>query len=191
MTDGIAWIADAFDTYCLTCVRGVTGVELVTALGGDPAHVVDAAAENDLLTLEDDWGGAARFGEDGSWAWVLEHWSATGLDRPRLRALSSGTDALCLLETGASPRWFVHALDGRIAADFEPGVEPDQWGGQAREPMVAALQQAGALRPDGTAVEDCDVQRSLLRAVEIAFGVSLPRDVLLNGTTAAVPFGRV
>ncbi|MFI9586074.1 DUF6461 domain-containing protein [Streptomyces sp. NPDC052236] len=189
MKDGIVWIADAYETYCLTCVRGVTGTELVTALGGDPAHVIDAAAETDLLRLEDDWGGAARFGEDSSWAWVLERWSATGLDRPRLLALSSGTDALVVLEPGASPRWFVHARDGRTAADFEPGVEPDQWAGHAREPMVTALREAGALRPDGTAVEDCDVQRSLLRAVEIAFGVSLPRNALLHGATAAVPLG--
>jgi hypothetical protein len=184
--DGIEWVADAFDTYCLTFAWGLSPEELVGRLGGDVSAMLPSASPEQVSELDSAKGSAARMGVCAGWAFSVERWSAEGMDRAALRTVSEGTDAVVLLCSGASPLWFLHARDGVVLADFEPGVEADQLGGHSPEHLLSAMMEVGLLLPDGTSAEDVDERRLILRTAETVFGLSLPREDLLHGRLAAV-----
>ncbi|MFB7291193.1 DUF6461 domain-containing protein [Actinacidiphila glaucinigra] len=186
--DGIRWIAGAFDTYCLTFARGLDVGELVRRMGGDAGAIREGLSADDAMDWAFEKGPVARLGTCGGWAFALEHWSDEGMDRGTLRAVSRGTEAVVYLNAGVPPRWFLYAEDGRLVADFEPGVEAAQLGGEDPGRLVPALQQVGLLLPDGTSAPDADGEDEILEMGERHFGLTLPRDTVEHGTLAAVSF---
>jgi hypothetical protein len=184
--DGIEWVADVFDTYCLTFARGLSVEELIARLRGDVRTVVASASPEQITELDRAKGSAAQVGACAGWSFALERWSAEGMDRTTLRGVSAATEAVVLLCSGASPLWFLHARDGVILADFEPGVEAAQLGGHSPEHLVPVMIEVGLLLPDGTSATEVDEQRLILRAAETAFGLDLPRESLLQSRVSAV-----
>lgn len=187
VVDGIAWLRESFDTYCVTFAKGLSVDELVRRMGGDPARILPSVSGDDARILARDEGPVARLGIGNGWAFALEPASAEGTDRRTLQRVSAGTEAVMLLNSGMPPYWFVHARDGEIAADFEPGVEADQIGGTDPSFLVPAMQAAGMLLPDGTAdPEDWEPEQRILTVVERVFSLDLPRTDLEIGTLKAV-----
>ncbi|MET8247769.1 DUF6461 domain-containing protein [Streptomyces sp. NPDC005202] len=185
--DGIGWIREAFDAYCVTFVRGLSVEELVRRLGVDPAGILPSLSGEEARVLAGDKGPVARLGTSNGWAFTLEFASAETTDRRTLRRLSEGTDAVMLLDSGMPPYWFVHARDGEIASDFEPGVEAEQIGGTDPSFLVPAMQRAGMLLPDGTAdPDDWEPERRILTVAEQVFSLDLPRAAIGHGSLAAV-----
>ncbi|MGD1222745.1 MULTISPECIES: DUF6461 domain-containing protein [Streptomyces] len=185
--DGIAWIRETYDAYCVTFAKGLSAEELVRRMGGDPGRIMPSLSAEDALELAGDKGPVARLGTSNGWAFALEPASAEGTDRRLLRRVSEGTEAVMLLDSGMPPYWFVHARDGEIAADFEPGVEAEQIGGSDPSFLVPAMQSAGMLLPDGTAdPEDWEPEQRILTVAERVFALDLPRTALEAGTLPAV-----
>ncbi|CAM5503671.1 hypothetical protein SALBM311S_03496 [Streptomyces alboniger] len=121
------------------------------------------------------------------WAFAIECASAEGTDRPTLERVSQGTDAVVLLDSGTPPYWFVHARDGEIASDFEPGVEAEQIGGTHPSFLVPAMREAGMLLPDGTAdPDDWEPERRILTVAEQVFSLDLPRTAIEGDSLPAV-----
>lgn len=108
MTDmnPLAWIADAYETHCLTLAKGLTGHELLLRLGADPAETFtprDDDEANGLLWAagENYWSwGAARAGEANGWAFVLEPASCWGSIPEGLEHASRGTEVIFSSEVG-------------------------------------------------------------------------------------------
>lgn len=185
--DGIAWIRDVYDAYCITFARGLSVAELVRRMGSDPERILPSVSPDEALRLAEDEGPVARLGTSGGWAFAVEFASAEGTDRRALQRVSRGTDAVLLLDSGTPPYWFVHARDGEIASDFEPGVEAEQIGGTDPSFLVPAMREAGMLLPDGTAdPDDWEPERRILTVAERVFSLDLPRTALRDGSLPAV-----
>ncbi|WP_406173074.1 DUF6461 domain-containing protein [Streptomyces sp. NBC_00996] len=185
--DGIAWIREALDAYCVTFARGLSVDELVRRLGTDPARILPSVSAHEAELLARDEGPVARLGTGNGWAFALESASAEGTDRRTLRRVSEGTEAVMLLDSGMPPYWFVHARNGEIAADFEPGVEAEQIGGTDPSFLVPAMQTAGMLLADGTAnPEDWEPEQRIITVAEQVFSLDLPRAAVESGTLPAV-----
>lgn len=185
--DGVAWIREAFDAYCVTFARGLSVAELVHRIGSDPERILPSVSADEALRLARDEGPVARLGTSNGWAFAMESASAEGTDRRTLQRVSRGTDAVMLLDSGTPPYWFVHARDGEIASDFEPGVEAEQIGGTDPSFLVPAMREAGMLLPDGTAdPDDWEPEQRILTVAERVFSLDLPRTAIEGGSLPAV-----
>jgi hypothetical protein len=70
--NGIAWIREAFATYCVTFARGLSIHELVRRLGTDPARILPSVSAHETALLARDKGPVARLGTANGWAFALE-----------------------------------------------------------------------------------------------------------------------
>ncbi|WP_329170277.1 DUF6461 domain-containing protein [Streptomyces decoyicus] len=153
MTDmnPLAWIADAYETHCLTLAKGLTGHELLLRLGADPAETftpLDDDEANGFLWAagENYWSwGAARAGEAKGWAFVLEPASCWGNIPERLEHASRGTEVIFSSEVGGMGN-VGYWQDGTRITGFDTMTPQDRAEqGQAADPdrLVEQMQRAG------------------------------------------------
>ncbi|WP_323806081.1 DUF6461 domain-containing protein [Streptomyces sp. MB09-01] len=184
--DGIRWLPEDFDAYCLLLVRGLGVNELVARLGYDPRTVMPAVTPDEAFEHSMDTAPVTRLGTTGDWAFSLEQWSAEGMEAETARRVSAGTECIAVLNSGTPPVWFMHAVDGEVVAHFEPSDAQDVVdGSQGRltsELVAAGLVAAGV--PEGAAGESS--QTLLLKLVEQHFGVGLPRASLASTALPAL-----
>ncbi|MFD3780322.1 DUF6461 domain-containing protein [Streptomyces sp. NPDC058612] len=189
--DGIHWLPEDFDAYCLLFVRGLDVSELVVRLGYDLHAVMPAVTADEAFEHSMDTAPVARLGTAGDWAFSLEQWSAEGMEAKTARRVSMGTECIAVLNSGMPPVWFMHAVDGEVVAYFEPSdaqdVVDESQGRLASDLVAAGLVMAGV--PEGTAEESS--QTLLLKLVEQHFGVDLPRASLKSAPFPALAFTSV
>lgn len=153
MTDmnPLAWIADAYETHCLTLAKGLTGHELLLRLGASPADTFtprddDEANEFLWAVAENYWSwGAARAGEANGWACVLEPASGWGSIPERLEHASRGTEVIFSSEVGGMGN-VGYWQDGTRITGFDTMTPQDRAEqGQAADPdrLVEQMQRAG------------------------------------------------
>lgn len=185
--DGMQWIPDVFDTYCLTLVRDLTVPELVRRLGADPAAVKRGVTGSEAFSLAMNEGPVSLLGTSRGWAFSLEHWSDRGAEKDVLAELSRGTEAVVLVNSGVGLMRFLHAVDGLVVADFEPGVSATDVDFSRAERLAPFVGDADFFETDGSPVlGEADEELWMLRFAEHAFGLSLPRAELEHGALAAV-----
>lgn len=81
--DGIRWLPEDCDAYCLLLVRGLTVDELVDRLGYDPQAVMPSVTSDEAFEQSMGKAPVARLGVSGDWAFSLEQWSAEGMEPGR------------------------------------------------------------------------------------------------------------
>lgn len=187
--DGIHWLPEDFDAYCLLLVRGIDVNELVARLGYGGQAVLPSMTSGEAFEHSMDKAPVARLGTKGNWAFSLEQWSAEGMEARTARRVSMGTECIAVLNSGMPPVWFMHAVDGEIVAFFEPSdaqevVDESAPGMYASELVAAGLVAAGV--PEGESEESSEVL--LLKLVEQHFGVDLPRSSLRSAPFPAIAF---
>ncbi|MFF8387365.1 DUF6461 domain-containing protein [Streptomyces kanasensis] len=174
--DGIRWLAEDCDTYCLLLARGLDVDSLAARLGGDPDDVMPEVTADEAFALAMAKGAVTRLGVCGAWAFSLEHWSAEGMETQTLERVSMGTECVVVLNSGTPPLWFAHAVDGEVAELFEPveardALERSAPGATLWGRVAAGLVAAGV--PNLTAAESAETV--LLTLVERHCEVGLPR----------------
>ncbi|MFD7019039.1 DUF6461 domain-containing protein [Streptomyces sp. NPDC059161] len=185
--DGMQWIPGVFDTYCLAFARGITVSELVRRMGADIAAVRHGVTGGDAFSLAMGEGPVALLGTSEGWAFSLEHWSDQAADNAVLGRLSTGTQAVVLLNGGTGPLKLACADNGSVVADFEPGVAAADIGTSAADHLVAIAREAGLFETDGgPALGEGDEELWMLRFAEEVFRLTLPRDEVEHGTLDAV-----
>ncbi|MEU5647468.1 hypothetical protein [Streptomyces milbemycinicus] len=198
MSDGITWLADAWrhnrPTLFVTFARGISAHDLVVRLGAQPGSVLDpiTAAEAERLTFNDrETARVARFGQCAGWSYAVEQgWhSKAWWAHPEVSA--GGVEILHLTpKPDDPPRECWYYRDGQTVGRFDIGATPDE--GLAF--LLPTFEEAGLvddpLLPDMS--EDFDSLRATLAALQQYFGLSLPREQIMNdrlpaAVTAAVP----
>ncbi|OII66600.1 DUF6461 domain-containing protein [Streptomyces sp. CC77] len=174
--DGIRWLAEDCDTYCLLLARGLDLDTLVARLGGEPGDVMPSVTADEAFALAMDEGAVTRLGTCGAWAFSLEHWSAEGMETGTLERVSLGTECVAVLNSGTPPVWFAHARDGEVIEFFEPveardALERSEPGETLWGRVAEGLVAAGV--PDLTATGSAET--ALLSLVERHCEVDLPR----------------
>ena len=184
--DGIQWIAEVFDAYCVTFARDLDVAAPVRRLGGEPARVRRDVSVGEAFSWAMDQGSVALLGTCAGWAFAVELWSHEGAERGASERVSAGTESVVLVSS-TGPEAFLHSGDGVLLASFEPGTPAEDWSGAAPDALRATLAAAGLLAGDGTPCPGHDTDGAwMLAAAERAFGLSLPRRTLEHGTTEAV-----
>ncbi|MEW2131910.1 DUF6461 domain-containing protein [Streptomyces sp. NPDC005435] len=184
---GLRWVPDVFDAYCLAFVRGVTVGELVRRLGADPAAVREGVTGQAAFTSAMNEGAVSLLGTAQGWAFSLEHWSEQAAQADVLARLSGGTEAVVMVNGGVGTTRFLHAVDGLVVADFEPGVSAADMNVSADERLVPLLGDTDFFDGDECSVlGEADEESWMLRLAERAFGLSLPRQELEHGALDAV-----
>ncbi|WP_030966221.1 DUF6461 domain-containing protein [Streptomyces sp. NRRL S-378] len=187
--DGIHWLPEDCDAYCLLLVRGIDVNELVARLGHDGQAMIASMTSGEAFEYSMDKTPVARLGTTGDWAFSLEQWSAEGMEARNALRVSAGTECIAVLNSGMPPVWFMHAVDGEIVAFFEPSDAQevvDESGPltYASGLVAAGLVEAGV--PEGVAEENSEVL--LLKLMERHFGVDLPRSSILSASLPAISF---
>ncbi|MFD9789359.1 DUF6461 domain-containing protein [Streptomyces sp. NPDC059070] len=186
MSDGLAWMAQAFDAYCVTFVRGVDIVELARRMGAGPGDLRPDVTVEEAFALAMNECPVALVGVCGEWAFALELWSDAATDTPTLPRLSQDGEAVVLLSS-TGPRRFLHGAGGQVLADFEPGVSADEMAGAAPGRLREALLAGGFFTAEGLAeLGEGSREEWMLRSAETVFGLSLPRRQLEDGASTAV-----
>ncbi|MEU8541455.1 DUF6461 domain-containing protein [Streptomyces sp. NPDC048717] len=185
--DGMQWIPDAFETYCLMLVRELTVPELVRRLGADPAGVKPGVTGPEAFSLAMNEGPVSLLGTSRGWAFSLEHWSDQGAEADVLAEVSRGTEAVVLVNSGIGMTRFLHAVDGLVVADFEPGVPATDVDFSRAERPAPFAGDADFFEADGSPVlGEAGEELWMLRFAERVFELSLPRAELEHGALAAV-----
>ncbi|CAM5563125.1 hypothetical protein [Streptomyces purpurascens] len=194
MSDGITWLTDAWrgDARILfvTFARGISPSDLVVRLGALPGEVLAPItfAEAERLTFNDrESARVARFGECARWSYAVEQgWpSKAWWAHPDVSA--GGIEVLHLTpKPDDPPRECWYYRDGQTVGRFDIGDTPDE--GMAF--LLPAFEEAGLLEDDVS--DEFDSLRATLTALQQYFGLSLPRQEILNGqlpaaVTATVP----
>lgn len=183
--DGIQWIADSLDAYCVSFGKGLTISQLATALGASSEAIIPAVTGEDAFSLAMTRGPVARLGVCAGWAFAIEEWSDVGIGHGTLSRTSRVTEGVAVMRTGTSPQHFVYAEGGEIVANFEPGVPVSQFGGTDPTRLVPALQEVELITPDESGTSHLDTDRRILDMAERFYGLSLPRAKIENGTLPA------
>ncbi|MBD0421724.1 hypothetical protein H0H10_21645 [Streptomyces sp. TRM S81-3] len=209
MTDGIIWLAAprciAFGGYRVMMARGLSPEEFADRLaaavdGAERVAVAVGQHTGDTLLelMEDTYGDAfegigLRLGRTGDWSYAVAYGGWQGEFGP-LEPVSRGGAHVFLLEYEEEngkpvPPQFAHAHDGRPMSACNLHLDAS-WGyrGVEGDPVTAArlqesLTAAGLPAPERDSRE---VHRIALGVVERFFGLSLPRDPVVNGTLPAV-----
>ncbi|MFD7540198.1 DUF6461 domain-containing protein [Streptomyces sp. NPDC059819] len=185
--DGMQWIADVFDSYCLALVRGLAVPELVQRMGADPAAVQQHVTGSEAFSMAMNEGPVSLLGTSEGWAFSLEHWSDQAAGAATLAEVSRGTEAVVLVNSGVGLMRFLHAVDGLVVADFEPGVSARDVDFAVAERLRPFATDAYLFEVDGSPVMgEGDEELWMLRFAEHVFGVALPREELGHGALAAV-----
>nr|WSX53715.1 hypothetical protein OG409_35220 [Streptomyces sp. NBC_00974] len=209
MTNGTTWLAAprsiAFGGYHVVLARGLSPDELADRLaasvyGGD--HVAEAVGEHtgdSLLELMDDTFGdpldgiGLRLGRTGEWTYAVAYGGWQGEFDP-LAPISRDGVHICLLEYEEEngkpvPPQFAYFHDGDLLSACNLYLDAS-WGCQGVEgdPETATrlqdlLTAAGLSDPERDRGEK---HRIALGVVEKFFGLSLPQDLIVNGTLPAV-----
>ncbi|CAM5497212.1 hypothetical protein SAVIM338S_03541 [Streptomyces avidinii] len=210
MTDGTTWLAApqsiAFGGYRVVIGRGLSPEELADRLAAtllyEAEHMVVAVGEHtgdSLLELMDDTYGdpfdgiGLRLGRAGEWTYAVAYGGWPGEFGP-LATVSRDGAHVCLLEYEEEngkpvPPRFEYFQDGRLLSACNLHLDAS-WGYQGvdGDPATASrLQQlltaAGLPDPER---DDRAVHRTALGIVEEFFGLTLPRDPIVNATLPAV-----
>jgi hypothetical protein len=182
--DGVRWLetGDDFELgYWVLFARGLGPEELLRRLGGtpEPAELTRVQASD----LEGTSGGVVmRAGSSGEWAFGVAEY---GSPRPdAVAAVSAGTVAVELSRTVNYDTGFAYAEDGRTLCGFEPGMQRHRTGADP-DRLLPALRAAGLVLPDGSDEDAPDATERALAMAEAEFGLSLPRQAVLDGALAA------
>ncbi|MCZ0983471.1 hypothetical protein O1L60_42395 [Streptomyces diastatochromogenes] len=210
MTDGTTWLAApqsiAFGGYYVVLARGLSPEELADRLAAtllyEADHVVVAAEDHttdSLLELMDDTYGdpfdgiGLRLGHAADWTYAVAYGGWPGEFGPLARVSRDGAH-VCLLEYEEQngkpvPPQFAYFHDSRLLSACNLHLD-SSWGYQGvdGEPKTATrLQQlltaAGLPDPER---DEREVHRTALGVIEKFFGLSLPKDQIVNGTLPAV-----
>jgi HEAT repeat protein len=141
MLEGLLWLRDTCEAYCVTFAQGLNETELLRRFGGDLSWA--------RLVQKDDWDGLEELGLFGQiiqvgwcegWAFVYENNGYTGTRPEVLHAVSAGTVAVAVFRNvNAVPR-FCYAEDGTVSVNFDPIAPPFE---DASPQTMTLLRQAG------------------------------------------------
>ncbi|MGW5747716.1 DUF6461 domain-containing protein [Amycolatopsis sp. NPDC003861] len=148
--DDFAWALDpAVVMFCVTCVRGMTDVQLLHAVGADSSGAVHGdAATVDSLGIDRDALGV-RVAAMHGWAILIEFRSLKGADAQWVTSLSRGNgEAVAIFQTGSGMGGFSFSLDGELVTAFEPAI-PGIRTGSAPDRLVDDM-RAVSLLPEGS-----------------------------------------
>ncbi|MFE3169204.1 DUF6461 domain-containing protein [Streptomyces sp. NPDC059224] len=205
MTEGTTWLADrqsiAFGGYHVVLARRLFPQELAkrlaAALRYNTEHIAVPVGDHtgaSLLELMDDYDDVGlRLGSAGDWTYAVAYggWQA---EFGPLTPVSLGGADVCLLEYEEEngkpvPPQFAYFHDGQLLAAFNLHLARS-WGYEKVEgdpataaPLQERLTAAGLPDPERNRRE---VHRAALGVVEEFFGLTLPRDPIVNGTLPAV-----
>ncbi|WP_331738056.1 DUF6461 domain-containing protein [Streptomyces sp. NBC_01276] len=209
MTHGTTWLADpqsiAFGGYHVVLARGLSPNELAARLAAtvyDGRHIAVAVGDHtgdSLLELMDDTYGDSfdgiglRLGRAGDWTYAVAYGGWAAEFGPLAPASRDGAH-VCLLEYEEEngkpvPPQFAYFHDGRLLGACNLHLDAS-WGydGVDGDPETAArlqelLTAAGLPDPERDRRE---VHRTALGVVEKFFDLSLPKDLIANGTLPSV-----
>lgn len=209
MTNGTTWLAAprsiAFGGYHVVLARGLSPDELADRIAAcvyGAKHVAVAVGEHttdSLLDLMDDAYGdpvdgiGLRLGRTGEWTYAVAYGGWQG-EFESLAPVSRDGAHICLLEYEEEngkpvPPQFAYFRDGHLLSACNLHLDVS-WGYQGVEgdPATAARLQelltvAGLPDPERDRGER---HRTALGVVEKFFGLSLPKDRIVNGTLPAV-----
>lgn len=203
MSDGLAWIADAWrsatlnagDLY-ITCARGLAPQQLAERMADHepvevgPALTIQEASR--MVDLEHIYC-VGRIGQSGDWTFIVECGGSEGwaLDP----AVSHGAEVLILdPRPDDPPSFFTYLADGKVQLHFELGFSYDPSGAQP-DLLRPALEAARLISPEDSLDdllgddEELSPREQRHRVLAVAgehFGLSLPRQLIENGELPAV-----
>ncbi|NBE53536.1 DUF6461 domain-containing protein [Streptomyces boluensis] len=198
----LGWIADAYETHCLTLAQGVTGRELLMRLGCDAGGVTELADEGEASALQEaalasgerrgeqqgeEWG-AVHAGVVGGWAYALEPGSAWASIDERLARASRGARVICCVNTGPLSHLF-YWEDGSLVTEFDamaPELRAEQ-GGQDPDRLVVEMRRVGFFAAEDGTVDDADERELGLALLHEVTGVALSDDVTRAGLAGRIP----
>jgi hypothetical protein len=174
----------------VTLARGISPPDLVVRLGARPGEVLDPItfAEAERLTFEErESARVARFGECVGWSYAAEQGWPSKAWWAHSDVSAGGVEVLHLTpKPDDPPRECWYYRDGQTVGRFDIGDTPDE----DMAFLLPAFEEAGLLDDDVS--EDFDSLHATLTALQQHFGLSLPRQDILNGrlpaaVTATVP----
>ena len=181
MLEGISWLDNHREVYCVTFAQGLDEAELLRRFGGD-LSLAQSICFDDWGSIEalQALGEVVQVGWCNGWAFVHEDIVALrGMFPEVLRSVSAGTVAVSVsCDVNAFTR-FCCAEDGTIVADFDPIDPPFE---DASPRLQALLHQAGITqeRGEGDDEEDSSDFVEDMFALAEAAGVSLDRESLIE-----------
>ncbi|WP_432062653.1 DUF6461 domain-containing protein [Streptomyces sp. S1] len=188
--NGVRWLIEDCDGYCLLLARGLDIYQLVARLGGDPNSIFPSMNAGDAFEKSMDEAPVARLGVCGDWVYSLEHWSAEGIDDDVMKRVSDGTECVAVLNSDTPPVWLAHYVNGQGVAYFEPAMA-DQVAEGPAEPSYASQRVAIDLIDAGVVngTFEGNSEELLLRLVERNFGIDLSNIQFDQNTFPAVSLG--
>ncbi|MFD3557110.1 DUF6461 domain-containing protein [Streptomyces goshikiensis] len=198
MSGGIQWLVDQADwQHGVVLARGIEPEELGVRMGGMPGSAMSPITEAeawamvlDLATDDDD---VVRVGACCGWSFAVEYGMNAGGDR-LARISRNGVEAIHLDPSpDHPPAMFSYARDGADICSFGIGEEVWRWGEQP-DLLLPELIAAAVLHPDGEYARPesesyLDRDRRTLGLIETRFGLSLPRDEVVNQRLPAFLIG--
>lgn len=204
MPDNLSWIADAWrgaspsatDLY-ITCARGLSPEQLAGRMAdhepveiGPDLTIQEASRMVDLAQIYC----AGRIGRSGDWSFIVECGGSEGwaLDP----AVSRGGAEILIFDPRPDdpPSFFRYLADGELQLHFELGFGYDPAGAQP-DLLRPALETAGVIPPEGSIddllgpdeeVPTVEQKRQVLTVIGEHFGLSLPRELIVNGQLPAI-----
>ncbi|MFJ8728651.1 DUF6461 domain-containing protein [Streptomyces bauhiniae] len=187
-TRGIRWLSECEWHFGVTFAHGITAEELAGRLGAVPGSRPSVTANAAIMLLTDADVGVARIGEAEGWAFAVEYGESHGTRHDALKKVSRGEVTAVNLDPQAfhPPPMFSCAVDDDLVCSFGLGEEWRRWGTDP-DLLQVEFEDAGIILPGGEYLEtsgDRYSQRIALSlgVVETRFGLSLPRDQVLDGT---------
>ncbi|WP_406385404.1 DUF6461 domain-containing protein [Streptomyces sp. NBC_01618] len=198
MSDGLAWIADAWwsstlnagDLY-ITCARGLTPEQLAERMADhEPVEIGPALTMHEASRMVDltQIYCVGRVGRSDDWSFIVECGGSEGwaLDP----AVSCGAEVLILdPRPDDPPSFFTYLADGEVQLHFELGFGYDPAGAQP-DLLRPALEAAGLIPPedslddllgDDEELSPREQKRRVLTVAGEHFGLTLPRQLIESG----------
>jgi HEAT repeat protein len=162
MPEGLSWLQNYNDAYCLTFARGLDETEMLRRFGTD-LSLARLIREDDRKRLDElRWfGEVVQAGQSDGWAFVYEGNGYTGTLEDILRSVSAGTVAVSVFRNVNGVTRFCYAEGGVILAHFEPFDPPFD----DPSPQLQELLHRAGLTPERYEQEDYN-------AVEIMFALA-------------------
>ncbi|AXE76339.1 DUF6461 domain-containing protein [Streptomyces atratus] len=203
MSDGLAWIADAWrsatlnagDLY-ITCARGLTPEQLAERMADhEPVEIGPALTMHEASRMVDltQIYCVGRVGRSDDWSFIVECGGSEGwaLDP----AVSRGAEVLILdPRPDDPPSFFTYLADGAVQLHFELGFGYDPAGAQP-DLLRPALEAAGLIPPedslddllgDDEELSPREQKRRVLTVAGEHFGLALPRQLIESGQLPTV-----